>query len=84
MFDSITLVTHGPEQFTIAEEVKMINELGDINQDTSIDVLDVIATVNIIINESENSYELWASDLNEDDNTDIFDIILLVDLIILI
>jgi len=70
--------------FTVAEELKIINELGDINQDGLIDVLDIIATVNIIINEAENSYQLWASDLNEDDSIDIFDIILLVDLIILI
>ena len=62
----------------------MINELGDINQDNSIDVLDIIGAINIIIEEIENSYQLWASDLNGDESTNIFDIILLVDLIILI
>ena len=70
--------------FTVAQELKIINELGDVNEDALIDVLDIIGTVNIIIEGVGNSYQLWASDLNGDNSTDIFDIILLVDLIILI
>ena len=57
--------------------------LGDLNQDTSIDILDVIITVNIILEViSPNGYENIASDLNTDDIINIQDLILLINLIL--
>jgi len=57
--------------------------LGDLNQDTSIDILDVIITVNIILEViSPNGYENTASDLNIDDIINIQDVILLINLIL--
>ena len=61
--------------FQLSEQNKIINELGDVNQDGIIDVLDVIMLSNIILGEDSSSFEYWASDINQDTNIDIFDII---------
>ncbi len=58
--------------------------LGDLNQDGTVDILDIIRTVNIVLEvpPEPTEYELWASDMNEDCETDVQDIILMIDLII--
>ena len=57
---------------------------GDVNNDTLINILDVIQTVNIILGTNTNptDYELWAADMNQDGNIDILDIVLLVNTIL--
>ena len=72
--------TSFPITFNISETQIL---LGDLNQDTSIDILDVIITVNIILEViSPNGYENIASDLNTDDIINIQDVILLINLIL--
>ena len=57
--------------------------LGDINDDSSIDVLDVVAIVNIIMGYLDPSdSQIWASDLNNDNEINIQDVILLVSMIL--
>ena len=58
--------------------------LGDVNNDTFINILDVIQTVNIILgtNATPTDYELWAADMNQDGNIDILDIVLIVNTIL--
>ena len=58
--------------------------LGDINNDSLINILDVIQTVNIILgaNLTPTDYELWAADMNQDGNIDILDIVLIVNTIL--
>jgi len=58
--------------------------LGDINNDSLINILDVIQTVNIILgaNPTPTDYELWAADMNQDGNIDILDIVLIVNTIL--
>ena len=68
--------------FQIAQDMKIINELGDINQDEELDILDIISIVEIILSGTDNSYDIWASDINQDMNIDIFDIIILVNAIL--
>ena len=68
--------------FELAQDMKMINPLGDLNQDVSIDILDVIDAVNIIIGNPASSYQSWAGDLNQDNAMNILDIIILVELIL--
>ena len=57
---------------------------GDINDDSLINILDVIQTVNIILGTNANptDYELWAADMNQDGNIDILDIVLIVNTIL--
>ena len=49
---------------------------GDINDDGSIDILDVTRSVNIIlgISPSPSEYELWAADFNSDLSIDVLDV----------
>ena len=68
--------------FQLAEEMKIINELGDYNQDGLLDILDIIGIVTLILENTGSYYQYWASDANEDLNVDILDIIYLVNSIL--
>ena len=58
--------------------------LGDINADETIDVLDVVIAVNIVIEEySPSDYEINAADMNQDGGVDVLDVILLINDILL-
>ena len=57
--------------------------LGDVNQDGTINVLDVVSAVNFVTGQSEpTSYEFWASDLNTDSLLNVLDIVQMVNLVI--
>ena len=65
------------------EVIEMPILLGDVNEDSIIDILDVILCVNIITELIEPTlYQELASDINEDDDINIQDIILMVGLIL--
>lgn len=68
--------------FQLSEELHIINVIGDINEDTFIDILDIIHLVDLIITNSGSSYEYWASNINQDENIDIFDIVILINTIL--
>ena len=51
---------------------------GDVNEDSSINVLDVVQLVNLILNNTSN----LNADLNEDNNINVQDIIILINLIL--
>ena len=68
--------------FQISESLKIINTIGDVNEDSSIDVQDAVAIINLIITNTVGDYEYWASDINQDENIDILDIIILISLIL--
>ena len=53
-------------------------ESGDINNDSNIDILDVIQLVNMILNDINQSF----ADINNDQNIDILDVIQLVNIIL--
>jgi hypothetical protein len=54
-------------------------QLGDINQDGIIDILDIIAGISIILdNMSYTDYQLYLLDFNQDGSTDILDIVAMV------
>ena len=55
---------------------------GDLNQDQSINILDIIELINIILDGNPNETELYMGDLNSDGNINILDIIELVNLIL--
>ncbi|MAJ43134.1 MAG: hypothetical protein CMF96_00130 [Candidatus Marinimicrobia bacterium] len=54
------------------------NLIGDINLDNTIDVLDIILIVNMILSNTEND----SGDLNSDNEIDILDIVILVNIIL--
>ena len=70
---------------TINQNIFIGNELilGDINQDSVIDVLDIIILINIILNNYEaNNQELWSGDINNDNVINIQDVILIIQIIL--
>ena len=52
-------------------------EIGDVNADGVIDVLDVVRAVHIILETGEppSEYELWASDVNTDGEINVLDVV---------
>ncbi|MBT5539827.1 MAG: hypothetical protein HOK29_12930 [Candidatus Marinimicrobia bacterium] len=60
------------------------DQLGDVNNDGSIDVQDIVLVVDIILNDEVEygEYELWASDVNLDGFTDVIDIVLIIPVIL--
>ena len=57
-------------------------QMGDINEDSMINVLDIVSLINIILGTADaNDYQLWSSDLNEDQNINILDVVILVNYI---
>ena len=57
--------------------------LGDVNFDSSLDVIDIVLLVSYIVGSSEfNQNQIIASDLNEDDSIDILDTITLINIIL--
>ena len=55
---------------------------GDLNQDQSINILDIVALANIILNGNPDETQLYLGDLNSDGSINILDIIELVNLIL--
>lgn len=58
-------------------------ELGDINGDGVINILDVVIAVNIVVEAyNPSEYEFWAADINGDGAVNILDIVTIVNLIL--
>ena len=56
---------------------------GDINEDTFLNVLDIVILINFIIgSESPSNSEFNAADMNDDNVLNVLDIVLLVNLIL--
>jgi len=60
-----------------------IYDIGDINQDIIINVLDIVSLVSYILGDNPNGMQFYLSDLNEDNILNIQDIILLINIILL-
>ena len=56
--------------------------LGDVNFDNEINILDVVLMVSFILGEPTNEYEYSAADINEDGLLNILDIVALVNIIL--
>ena len=56
--------------------------LGDINQDTQLNILDVINIIQLITESQISGNNLILSDMNRDGSTNILDVIFLVNIII--
>ena len=60
-----------------------IGEVGDVNLDSTLDILDVILVLNFILEvEFPNDDQIWLSDINSDTMLNILDIIALVNIIL--
>jgi len=71
--------------YQVAKDIMMINELGDINQDGDLNILDLVRIGNIILEGCAPigfEYCLWASDVNMDAVVNILDIVTLMNIIL--
>ena len=66
----------------VEDEGGCTNSLGDINEDGSIDVLDVVAVVNEILGGGLADCALEAADYNTDGTIDVLDIVAMVSIIL--
>ena len=57
-------------------------ESGDINQDTVIDILDIVQLVNFIMGENYSGIEFTLSDINNDNTINIQDVIIMINYIL--
>ena len=57
-------------------------QLGDINQDTIINILDVVMLVNFILGTDPNGIEYYLADLNQDNIINVQDIIISINIIL--
>ncbi len=76
------IVSKAGNRFVLEKHIQ--RRKGDINLDGTINVLDVVRMVNIILvfPPIPNEYELWAADLNEDGAVNIIDAVWCVNLIL--
>ena len=59
------------------------NQLGDVNIDSIVDVLDIVITIEIILDLIEPSdIQLLLADLNYDSSIDVLDVIMIIDIIL--
>jgi len=70
--------------FNLSEELKIINNKGDVNIDNIINVLDLVLMVSAIMENSNltTSYEFWASDVNSDLVLNVLDLVSTVNIIL--
>ena len=80
----INITTFGLDQFNELlfcgnnQIFKMTSNLGDLNDDSTIDVLDIVALINLILN---NEYQI-SGDINSDGNINVLDVVQLVNIIL--
>ena len=78
---------YGSEYFDIAGPYTLVDlnlELGDVNSDNTVNILDIIATVNNILGFGTFTDEqIIQADLNFDGSVDILDVVLIVNQILL-
>ena len=58
------------------------NILCDLNQEGSLDILDVVLLAGIILGEEPTEWEVYAGDMNSDGSIDVLNVVRLVDVIL--
>ena len=79
--DLMVTDVYGQDSESFGEIVNLQDLTGDLNYDFSVDVIDVIVLINLILNENSPNENLDA-DLNQDGLITILDIILLINLVL--
>jgi len=73
----------GSSEYTCDSGMSQTGNIGDVNNDALIDVIDIVLMVNIITEmHTPTDYEQWAGDLNSDGSLNVQDIILMIQIIL--
>ena len=75
---AIIAIDSGQFGFLKVNDIQSSILLGDINNDNSINIQDVVLTVNIVLLNEYNSF----ADLNSDNFVDVLDVILIINIIL--
>ncbi|NQU68846.1 MAG: hypothetical protein HQ510_12960 [Candidatus Marinimicrobia bacterium] len=73
---------YGIEPLTIGSIFVFSTFHGDINQDSFIDILDIVFIIDLLLYHEIEGYQFWAGELNEDNSVDVADILVLIDIIL--
>jgi len=70
--------------YSIGQQLQLINPKGDVTHDASVDITDIVMTVNIIMSIilDIDEYGIWAADYNSDAIIDILDLVNMVNYIL--
>ena len=72
------------QSIRIVEDIGLVGKKGDINNDGTINVIDVVEIVYIILDNEEVSYqEIWSSDMNYSSDINVIDITMIINFIFL-
>ena len=87
MYEGDTLINLSPDKHVGYAPEMGYHEVGqnilcDLNQDGSLDILDVVLLVGIILGEEPTLGEIYAGDMNSDGSIDALDVVRLVDVIL--
>ena len=66
----------------ILNVIEQLVMLGDLNQDSIVNILDIVQIVNIILGDTPTQYQLEAGDLNADGIVNVLDIVNIVNMIL--
>ena len=67
------------QSYRIVEDLGFVGLKGDANDDHSVDILDVMFLINIVLNDDEiESTVFWSMDMNYSDNLNVLDVTKLV------
>ena len=80
--DIINFYGLAPDMGAYEYESEYDFNLGDVNFDNEINILDVVLMVSFILGEPTDEYELLASDINQDGSLNILDVVALVNIIL--
>tara|TARA_B110000467_G_scaffold128216_1_gene121572 strand:- start:412 stop:981 length:570 start_codon:yes stop_codon:yes gene_type:complete len=58
------------------------SQLGDLNADNELNVLDIVLIINIILYDTEDQCEFYLSDMNSDESINVLDIVLVINSIL--
>ena len=78
----IVMSEYGFESIPHIESIEIVNYLGDVNNDLSIDILDVIQLMNIILMNDFSNNQIEELDFNNDDRLNILDVIVLIQIVL--
>ncbi len=92
IIDQVGIVRYANNEYDITAMIAVVESLmgtdvicasGDINQDNSIDILDIVITVSYILGQTEiPSDQLCIIDMDGNEEINILDIVILVDIIL--
>jgi hypothetical protein len=87
VYEGDTLINLSPDEYVGYAPDMGYHEVGqnilcDLNQEGSLDILDVVLLAGIILGEEPTEWEVYAGDMNSEGTIDVLNVVRLVDVIL--